>query len=497
MKDLYFCGDDLMRRGRYAQTLKKIINNCDNYPRNNDNISYVIGIDAPWGTGKTTFINMLVNYLKGYWMKPNLTEDQIKTATYNTGANIPTTSEQMAVVYYDAWKNDFWDNAFEPLFDCLIQAMPIAIQQQKEDIVKMFKSSGKIISLVLKGFINKQIDNHFDKDVLDNISAEFKEIINNGFKSDYQTYELFPEYCVFRDALKNLEKCLNEILKKQKRLIVFIDELDRCKPTFAVQTLEIVKHLFNIKGLVFVFSLDIKQLSHCIKTVYGSDFDSIGYLERFFNYLTLLPHNNMLFAIDGFIKEFNLISIKQSIKDKIVLIAEEYKLSLRELRTILCTYFVLHNSVFKNYESTPNAEILLFYFLIVKYKNPVIFYNATFLSEFAQLKELLINKPIPFVDITEDAYGAFIKDITSANSIKNTDFSIVSNDEAIYKANRCVEICYNNKISFSNGETTPINNDMSLSLILYSADFKEYDSIKACTPLEHIYRRLEIADFIQ
>lgn len=68
-RDLYFLGDDKIGRGKYAQNLMEVILNCDSINRNNDNESYVIGIDAPWGTGKTQFVSMMKNYLEGKWKK--------------------------------------------------------------------------------------------------------------------------------------------------------------------------------------------------------------------------------------------------------------------------------------------------------------------------------------------------------------------------------------------------------------------------------------------
>ena len=116
---LYFCGDDLMGRGNYAQNLMKIISKCDTFPKSNDNESYVIGVDAPWGSGKTYFVKMFKSYLEGHWQKPNMDTNQTEIAKKNTNAIYPDMHESINVIYYDAWKNDFWNNAFEPLFDSL------------------------------------------------------------------------------------------------------------------------------------------------------------------------------------------------------------------------------------------------------------------------------------------------------------------------------------------------------------------------------------------
>jgi Cdc6-like AAA superfamily ATPase len=82
----------------------------------------------------------------------------------------------------------------------------------------------------------------------------------------------------FKEVIK---KVLDNLPNDQKNLIIFIDELDRCRPTYAIELLERIKHLFDIERLVFILSTDTEQLSHSICAVYGNDFDAKKYLNRF------------------------------------------------------------------------------------------------------------------------------------------------------------------------------------------------------------------------
>ena len=148
--------------------------------------------------------------------------------------------------------------------------------------------------------------------------------------------------------------------------MIIIDELDRCKPTFAVQTLEIVKHLFNVEGLVFLFALDINQLSHSIKLVYGNDFNAIGYLERFFNYLTILPHGKLSSVKQSvlLIKNMGLQRVYdrfgEDLLQILIQITEMYDLSLREVKTVISAFSVLMDTVLAQHYEYPNAIILYF-----------------------------------------------------------------------------------------------------------------------------------------
>ena len=87
----------------YGKNLIDIIKECHMYPKSNDSKSYVIGLDAEWGSGKTTFLSMLYSYLD---------------REYDEGEN------PILPVYYNAWKGDFWNNAFEPFFDCIWNSVP-------------------------------------------------------------------------------------------------------------------------------------------------------------------------------------------------------------------------------------------------------------------------------------------------------------------------------------------------------------------------------------
>ncbi|WP_421295629.1 KAP family P-loop NTPase fold protein [Aeromonas sp. 604534] len=64
---------------------------------------------------------------------------------------------------------------------------------------------------------------------------------------------------------------------------ILIDELDRCRPSYAVEMLETIKHIFDIPGVVFVLATDTEQLQHAIKVIYGDGFDAESYLGRFFH----------------------------------------------------------------------------------------------------------------------------------------------------------------------------------------------------------------------
>jgi hypothetical protein len=97
-------------------------------------------------------------------------------------------------------------------------------------------------------------------------------------------------------AVTGLKASIDSLLsylsaQNQTRLpmFVFVDELDRCRPDYAVRLLEGVKHLFDAPAVCFIFSTNLKQLAASTQAIYGSNFDATRYLKRFFNFEYLLP----------------------------------------------------------------------------------------------------------------------------------------------------------------------------------------------------------------
>ncbi len=72
-------------------------------------------------------------------------------------------------------------------------------------------------------------------------------------------------------------------------IVIFVDELDRCRPSFAVQLLERAKHFFEVPNVVFVLLLNKPQLEAAIKGVYGSGIDAVTYLTKFITLTVTLP----------------------------------------------------------------------------------------------------------------------------------------------------------------------------------------------------------------
>jgi hypothetical protein len=92
----------------------------------------------------------------------------------------------------------------------------------------------------------------------------------------------------FRDELTKAVQQLSSFNKKPT-LVFFIDELDRCRPDFAISLLERIKHMFDIDNVVFVLSIDKRQLEAATAAIYGAQIDAAEYLRKFIDIEFGLP----------------------------------------------------------------------------------------------------------------------------------------------------------------------------------------------------------------
>lgn len=113
----------------------------------------------------------------------------------------------------------------------------------------------------------------------------------------------------FKKNLSALVQHIEKVSSVRLPIFIFVDELDRCRPTYAIELLENIKHLFGVEGVYFVVATNIGQLSHSVSALYGDKFNAEQYLKRFFDqeYLLPSPKNEKfashLFSLHGLDKE--------------------------------------------------------------------------------------------------------------------------------------------------------------------------------------------------
>ena len=233
-KDDVWKGDALGRKA-FAKPLTDLVSNARNAP-------FCIAVDGEWGSGKTFFLKR--------WC-----------AEF---------SKQGKAIYFNAWEDDFHA---DPLIAII----------------------GQLWGAIENGVLNE---------ICDSVKENWRTLAANavlrcsgsGFtSSDFQTAsgKTVEEYLEARRSIDTLQKRLRELAnatreKTEKPLVFIVDELDRCRPTFAIELLERVKHVVGVPGIVFVFGINQKGLEKSIQSVYGK-IDARDYLRRFFDVGMTLP----------------------------------------------------------------------------------------------------------------------------------------------------------------------------------------------------------------
>ncbi len=265
IKDNFFDKDehctfenDKLGRKSLAVNLTNILKHS-----NTDTQGLILALNAQWGNGKTTFIKMWKNMLDEDYKIPNL--------------------------YFSAWEEDYTK---EPLIAVLGELNQYLEKNkiQNKNFKKVVESAQKIfertlptlLTIVTKGLLNKiGIDNGLLQEASQILTEDSAKVLIENYSKE-------------KECLAQLKENLTKVFeatgaKEGQPFIIFIDEIDRCRPTYAIEMLENIKHLFGISNLVFVISIDKAQLSKSIQAIYGQ-IDTENYLRRFFDLEVTLPN---------------------------------------------------------------------------------------------------------------------------------------------------------------------------------------------------------------
>ena len=354
-------------------TLLEIINNREEYKENSKN-GLVILLNGEWGTGKTTFLEQLVEVIKK--------EESINLF------NI-----------YNAYNNDYYENAYIPFFASIEDKIKL-----EQEFSNFIKTTGKITtnSLVVVSYaVTKSIfKKKFDID-LDDIKNNMMDIQSEQENSYLKNYKEFDKY------KKQIKKKIEELCSN-KPMIFIVDELDRCKPSFAMETLEIIKHFFDIKNCIFIVSVDKVQLSASAKSIYGEGISSEKYFSKLFDYQFNLLPINFYETIDSTDKA-NIDLIEWTTKIYNIL-----NISLRDSKKIF------NELIQKNKNWTIEQSLFILFLLILKYTD-LSFYKTIINNNYRKYKRMLesdyhtdlekYNKILNFRISDGSTYGMIIEEI--------------------------------------------------------------------------------------
>ena len=234
-----------------------------------------ISLDARWGEGKTFYVRQIEKALEYQTMKKFSTEDtndeRDRMKVHFTGTELEDIDlgNSYFPIYYNAW---LYDNHTDPLMSLLYVVV---------------KKCGKIINPQLTKEKSDRI-----KQMLQSIQVNFPFFSINGEQvvNAVSNKNIFEEIQLAEDIRNEVKLIFDEaIVEQAQKLVIFIDELDRCKPSYALEMLEGIKHYFDDDRIIFIVSVNKEQLTHTISNYYGNGFDSTGYLNKFFDINAYVP----------------------------------------------------------------------------------------------------------------------------------------------------------------------------------------------------------------
>ncbi len=246
---------------------------------------FVLNLNGSWGVGKTYFLKSWEKKLSG----------------------------QYPVVYINAWKTDFADDPLLVVVNSIIEffkegagagaydkevaLMSAVYQLSKPLLAALGGALGGVVGGAAGGPAGAITGAVAGKEMADKASGLVGgKSKKSAAESHFENYKLkIGALEQFKEAIQGWVECYMSHPKNDQEypVLVFVDELDRCRPNYAIELLETVKHMFNLPNFVFVIATDTEQLQHSIKAVYGAGFDSNQYLTRFFDRTFQLPEPNL------------------------------------------------------------------------------------------------------------------------------------------------------------------------------------------------------------
>ena len=314
---------------------------------------FVLNLNGAWGTGKTEFLRRLYTHL---------------------------TNEGHPTIYIDAWESDFSQVPLSVVASELINQLSIINHNIGSDLDKLTGFLGKALKgavIAGAGLATKHLvdDSAAGREVVKTFFETSPKDFLTSVKKDHE--EQIEAIKSIRKELELLAEVLKQIHGKELPVVVLIDELDRCRPNYAIEMLEVIKHFFTTKNFVFVVATDTTQLQESIRSVYGSNFDSNTYLKRFFNREARLAEPDLEHYLK--LQEVDLTpysekvvlypnvktNTKKNIRQFIIWVAKAYELSLRDVDQLIDKLKACLRSALYAEQSSNKVQVINIFSLLV------------------------------------------------------------------------------------------------------------------------------------
>lgn len=243
--------DDVLDRNSISKQLSELVDRIED--------PIVIALDDKWGSGKTFFLKR--------WVAAHTTQNN-GTAT---------------TIYFDAFENDYLT---DPLISIITAVSERIADKQQKTVnewktvaTKLAKPALAIALSIVTAGAKQHLDEIGDM-IADTTSAEAKDAIKDIWQVEKDR----------KDAMLEFRKLLSELTQTQGApIVIVVDELDRCRPDYALTVLEVIKHFFSVPKVHFILGVNGTALESIVKARYGAEIDAESYLRKFINLSFSLP----------------------------------------------------------------------------------------------------------------------------------------------------------------------------------------------------------------
>ena len=319
-----FKGTDLFGYEKFGEQLAGFVESLEG--------PSVIALDGPWGSGKTVFARQWAGLLR---------------------------KQGSAVIYFDAFAADSGE---DPLFDIASQLFAGARDKTDEETrqafvgktVRVIKSLapvgvGVALESATAGLIGQGVVQAFasalsesgrpSKSADEQVSAPVQRHIERALERKEAISDFRKALASLAVAMKKATpmKAAEKCDDASRPLVVIIDELDRCKPAYALNLLKKIKYVFDVQDICFVVVTDVAQLENILESRCGMQ-DASVYLKKIFQMRFILPETRIHAAgsnnVGKLIKEL-LVSAHPGLLHNVNVVLSPFKISLREVERVV------------------------------------------------------------------------------------------------------------------------------------------------------------------
>lgn len=311
------------------------------------------------------------------------------------------TKGQLFPMYFNAWEYDSNEDPLITLIYSIIDQNPnFAAMEKKEESIK---------EKILKIISNFKIGFSYQDNVGRSVGMELQYSGKQGEKLTKDIYSVEKVKQTFNELLEEI------MVERTNKLVIFIDELDRCNPVFAVKLLERVKHFFNDNRFTFVFSTNLIELQYTIKKFYGEGIDGYSYLDKFFDLQFSLRNVD----IEKYINSMNIINVNSGyfIDTCIKEICLLFNFSLRKCNRYINLISLVYKNIRDGNREALSSCILFPILLAIKIKDINLYEKIMLGNGEEELKKIILKSKgivgtINYFFQTEDKENEFTFDFS-------------------------------------------------------------------------------------